>query len=312
MSTLAPPVTRERETATLDYCSPAAETSRLSAYLELAKGRIALMVLLATGVGYLLGSGGVWQLAGFLHASLGILLAVVASSALNQYLERHTDAYMLRTSTRPLPSNRLSAVEVLLFGLACGVVSVAYLAVMVNLLTAAMTLLTIVMYAAVYTPLKRYTTLCTAIGAIPGALPPVLGWTASGAPLDWGAFSLFAILFVWQFPHFLAIAWIYKDQYDAAGLKMVPGRGRPGVLSAVSTGYALALIPISLLPCRLGLAGNVYGAVAVVLGLLYLGSSVLFQGDETRRGARRVLWVSLMYLPLVLLTLTWDHLRLLN
>src|SRR5690606_15210888 len=145
--------------------------------------------------------------------------------------------------------------------------------VWVNALTAWMTLLTTVLYAGLYTPLKRYTALCTAVGAVPGALPPVLGWTAAGGQLDWGAFALFAILFVWQFPHFLAIAWMSSSQYERAGLHLVPGRGRPGLSGSVSTAYALVLVPVSLLPVQLGLAGDLYGLIAVVLGGLYVWSA---------------------------------------
>ncbi|SFH79572.1 heme o synthase [Planctomicrobium piriforme] len=296
----------------IDCVVPAARAGRLSAYFQLAKPRIALMVLLTVTVGYVIGSRGVWQPWPLLHACFGILLAVVASSSLNQLIERKTDARMPRTKSRPLPSARLSAFEVLVFALFCGVVSVVYLYFTVNPITAWLTLATIVLYALCYTPLKRYTSLCTVIGAVPGALPPVLGWAASGAPLDLGAFSLFAIMFVWQFPHFLAIAWLYRDQYEQAGLRMLPAEGRPGITGAISSGYALVLIPISLMPAQLGLTGDAYALVALVLGILYAWSAVLFQRSETRRCARRVLWTSLVYLPAILIALTLDHIRLMN
>ena len=233
-------------------------TARLACYTELAKPRIALMVLLSMGVGYLLASEGQWFLMPLIHASVGVVLAVVSASAFNQVIERKTDAKMLRTENRPIPAGNLSTREVIVFAIICTVVSFVYLLMTVNTLTAALTALTTFLYAAVYTPLKRYTTFCTAIGAIPGAAPPVLGWVAAGGQLNLACFSLFAILFVWQFPHFLAIAWIYKDQYAGAGLKMVPGAGRSKIVGAISLGYALVLLPISLLPNHFGLSGDVY------------------------------------------------------
>lgn len=286
--------------------------ARLSSYAELAKPRIALMVLLSMGVGYLLGSQGSWKLIPLLHAGVGVVLAVVASSAFNQVFEHKTDARMLRTENRPLPAGRLTLFEVTIFALCCAIFSVIYLILTVNFMTALLTAATILLYAGLYTPLKRYTSFCTAIGAIPGAAPPVLGWVAAGAELDIVAFSLFAILFVWQFPHFLAIAWIYQDQYSNAGLKMVPGHGRKQIVGAISLGYALVLIPISLIPSHFGLAGSFYEVVAMVLGVAYAAAAVAFFREESRKNARRLLWTSLVYLPGVLLALTFDHLRLLN
>lgn len=313
MNSLAPPAAAVNPPAysTTDAALQS-QASRFSAYLEFAKPRIAVMVLLCVGVGFALASQQQWQLATLFHACVGILLAVVSSSSLNQYVERETDARMPRTWNRPLPSQRLGAEEVLLFGLGCGVISTIYLALLVNITTAALTLATIVLYAAAYTPLKRYTALCTVIGAVPGALPPVLGWTAAGGELNLSAFSLFAILFVWQFPHFLAIAWMYREQYAQAGLKMIPGRGQPGVLGQVSMAYALALLPVSLLPMQLDLAGRMYGITAILLGCWYAWSVWKFCRHECRERARGVLLVSLAYLPGVLLALTVDHFRLLN
>ncbi|WP_417847869.1 heme o synthase [Thalassoglobus sp.] len=286
--------------------------TRLACYAEMAKPRIALMVLLSMGVGYLLGSEGVWRLTPLLNASIGVVLAVFSASALNQVYERHTDAKMARTENRPLPSGKLTTSEVLLFAIACSIVSFIYLLLTVNPLTAVLTATTTVLYAGVYTPLKRHTTFCTAVGAIPGAAPPVLGWVAAGGSLDIVAFSLFAILFVWQFPHFLAIAWMYHDQYAGAGLKMVPGAGRPKVIGAISLGYALVLLPVSLLPTHFGLAGDFYAVVAILLGIVYAVAAFGFYRDESRQQARRLLFASLIYLPGVLLAMTFDHLRLLN
>ncbi len=291
---------------------PAVNNSRWLAYSRLAKPRIGLMVLLAMGVGYVLGSRGVWQPVPLIHACIGVLLAVISASSFNQILERDTDAKMPRTKNRGLPSATLTVMEVFLFAMGCGVFAVAYLYFTVNPITAWLTLATILLYSVCYTPLKRYTSFCTVVGAIPGALPPVLGWAASGADLDARAFSLFAIMFVWQFPHFLAIAWIYRDQYEMAGLKMLPAQGRPGITGAISTGYAILLIPISLLPAHWGLCGDLYGFIAIGVGIAYAWMALLFQFNETRLYARRLLWVSLAYLPVVMIALLVDNLRLMS
>lgn len=299
-------------TGAVEFVHVAGRAGRLAAYLELAKPRIAIMVLVAVSVGYLLASQGNWNPWPLGHACLGILLAVVASSALNQILERKTDSLMPRTQGRPLPSARLKTSEVVIFALLCSAISFVYLLLTVNTLTAFLTLTTTVLYAGCYTPLKRHSALCTVVGAVPGALPPVLGWAAAGNGLDLGAFSLFAILFIWQFPHFLAIGWIYQDQYRDAGLKMLPGNGMPGIVGVISTGYALVLIPISLLPAKIGLTGQLYPLIALIMGGAYLWSAVCFQRNESRKNARMVVWVSLVYLPIILAALAFDHLRLLQ
>ena len=288
--------------------------ARFADYLELAKPRIAMMALLTVTVGFTLGGGGTWSFAGLLSALVGIGLVAAASGSLNQLIERHTDALMVRTANRPLPAGRLRPLEAAGFGIACGLAGVVILFVESNALTAVLALSTLCLYVVLYTPLKRYTALSTAIGAIPGALPPVLGWTASGAPLGIEAFSLFAILFVWQFPHFLAIAWLYRADYAAAGLKMLPGgrslrRGRIGLLASI---YAAVLIPVSLIPGNVALGGGSYRIAAIFLGLGYLAAAVRFATNETRETARGLLYSSLVYLPLLLSVLTWDHVRLLS
>src|SRR5690606_6059512 len=195
--------------------------------------------------------------------------------------------------------------------LLCAVGGGVLLATLVNVTTAVLTLLTLVMYVGLYTPLKRHTSLCTAIGAIPGALPPVLGWTAGGGAMDLGALALFAILFLWQFPHFLAIAWLYRHQYEGAGLKMLPRNRTSRIVGLLAVTYAVVLIPASLLPQAATLAGDLYLVAAIGLGLMYLVAAVHFAWQETRTSARRLLFASLIYLPTLLLVLTFDHLRLL-
>jgi heme o synthase len=290
---------------------PVALAGRLGDYLELTKPRISVLVLVAVSVGFALGSQGTVQFPLLAHALFGIALVAAGSSALNQFLERETDRLMPRTARRPLPSGRLMAGEVLAFGILSGVLGVFYLASFTNVLTALLTALTLLVYVLLYTPLKRTTALCTAIGAIPGALPPVLGWTAAGGSLNIETFCLFAILFLWQFPHFLAIAWIYREQYLKADLHMLPSR-RQGVTGFLATGYALTLIPVSLLPARYGIAGDAYFLTALILGLGYCLCAVRFMGSESLQTARGLLWSSLLYLPLLLFALTWDHFRLLQ
>ncbi len=290
---------------------PVAVAGRLGDYLELTKPRIAVMVLVSVSVGFALGSQGTVQFPLLAHALFGIALVAAGSSALNQFLEKETDRLMPRTARRPLPAGRLMAGEVLAFGILSGVMGVLYLASYVNLLTALLTGLTLLIYVLIYTPLKRTTALCTTVGAIPGALPPVLGWTAAGGELGLEAFSLFGILFLWQFPHFLAIGWLYREQYQKADLKMLPTR-RQGVTGVLATGYAVALLPVSLLPARYGLAGDAFFLTAFILGLGYCLCAMRFMRSETIQTARGLLWSSLLYLPLLLFALTWDHFRLLQ
>ena len=198
-----------------------------------------------------------------------------------------------------------------MFGLTAGVVGLTWLALRVNALTSILGAVTLLSYVGMYTPLKRWSGLSTVIGAIPGALPPVLGWTAAGGSLDAGAFALFATLFLWQFPHFLAIAWLLREQYASAGLKMMPrlsGRG----IGLLAVGYGAALIPASLLPRFCGLAGDFYALTAIGLGLAYLWSAIGFARHGDDPAARRVLWASFLYLPTLLAVLTLDHWRLLS
>ena len=290
-----------------------ATTSRLRDFVVLSKPRIAVMSLLVVAAGYAVGRTAGLNVAPFWPSLLGIGLVAVASSVLNQWLERETDGLMRRTERRPLPTGRITAGEALVYGGVCLALGLGVLLARVNLATAAWSLATCVLYVAVYTPLKRKIPLATTVGAIPGALPPVLGWLAAGRPADWGALALFAILFLWQFPHFLAIAWMYRDDYERAGLKMLPtSRPIPGVTGWMAVAYALALIPASLLPAGVGLAGGLYQVAALVLGVWYLAQSVAFARREDTASARKLLRVSLVYLPVLLAVLVYDHYRLLD
>ncbi len=284
---------------------------RLADYAELAKLRISVMVLITVAVGFLAGSaaGGStdWWL--LLNALLGIAGIAASSCTINQYLEISTDLKMIRTQDRPLPSGRVRPREALLFAAVTGVFGALHLWMFVNPLVAALTLLNWALYVMIYTPMKRYTSLCTAVGAIPGAMPPVLGWAATGQPLGWEAFWLFSLMFLWQFPHFLAIAWLYREDYHRAGLWMLPN-GLPAryVTGILALAYALMLLPVSLLPARFGLVGGVYLAVAGCCGLAYIWYSLQFLRNETRSTARKLLFCSLLYLPLVLTSFTWSYL----
>jgi heme o synthase len=274
---------------------------KLSAYVALTKPRITLMVLITMGTGFILGShGGVHPLSLTL-ALLGTGLVASSASALNQLFERARDQRMRRTAQRPLPTGRLSPREAAVFGTILGVVGLAVLAAGVNLLAAGVALATVLLYVFVYTPLKACTTLNTAVGAVPGALPPVIGWAAATGRLGAEAWALFLIVFLWQFPHFFAIAWIYREDYARGGHKMLPSIDPTGRVTArQSTLYALALVPAGLLPTVVGMAGTGYFAGALVMGLIYLGCSVRFWNDVSDASARRLLRASFLYLPVIL------------
>jgi protoheme IX farnesyltransferase len=289
--------------------SPAFARLRAADYLELTKPRVAVLVLVTVAVGVLLAAGRSVDLLLLFHAVAGTALVAAGASALNQLLERHRDARMARTENRPLPTGRLQPVEVLLFGVVLAVAGIAYLALLLPTITAAVVAaVTFVGYVAVYTPLKPVTTLNTLVGAIPGALPPVIGWTAVRGEVGPEALALFAIVFLWQLPHFLAIAWIYRDDYARAGYRMVPVADPDGTQTAQRmAAYCLLLIPASLLPVFLGPAHVPYVAGAVVLGLGFLARALAFGSQRTDRHARKVLRASLLYLPALFALLLLDR-----
>ena len=235
---------------------------------------------------------------------LGTALVAGGAGALNQAIERARDGLMRRTAGRALPSGRLSIGEAVSFGVLLAVLGTALLLLGANPLAASVALVTLLLYVFVYTPLKPLTSLNTVIGAIPGALPPMIGWGAATGRLGIEAWALFLIVFLWQFPHFLAIAWIYRDDYRRAGFRMLTARddrGRMTGCQAVS--YALALIPAGLLPAMVGLAGPLYFIGALILGLVYLGAAARFWMETSDLSARRLLRTSFVYLPAILLLL---------
>jgi len=278
-------------------------------FAELGKPRVVMMILVTTAVGFYLGSRGAPDYLRLLPTLLGTGLAAAGTLALNQYMERDVDARMRRTRNRPLPDGRLQPFEALLFGVITTAVGLTYLGVAVNALSACVTATTAVSYLALYTPLKRRTPLCSVIGAIPGALPPVTGWVAARAGFGVEAWILFAILFLWQLPHSLAIARLYRDDYASAGLRLLPvvepdakSTGRQVVTNC------LALVVVGLMPTLVGLTGPVYFVIALVLGLTYLAYGILFSISPDGQSARQLLFASLLYLPALLLVMAFDKL----
>lgn len=280
--------------------------TRAADYVELTKPRIVAMVLLTVAVAAVVAHWGPpsgWLVA---HTLLGTGLVAASASALNQWLERATDARMPRTADRPLPAGRLSGAQVVGFGAATLLIGLAQLALAVNLLTAAIGLVIWMLYVWVYTPLKTRTPANTFVGAVAGALPVLLGWTATGAALDLRAWSMFLIVFFWQFPHFMAIAWMYRQEYAAAGMKMLPVVDASGYRAgAQATVSALVLIPVSLVPWLSIPGAQLYFAWAVAIGAAQLACAVVFLLRRSDASARRLLLASLVYLPLVMGLLLW-------
>lgn len=282
--------------------------SRLAAFVELTKPRIAFMLVLTSAAGFYLGAKGPFDFVLFVNSMIGIAILAFGVATLNQYVERATDALMDRTKNRPLPSSRLVPMEALIFGLVQIAVAELYLYFLVNPLTAGLGLVVIVGYVLLYTPLKTRTSASTAIGAIPGAMPPLMGWTSSANEVSIGAWALFLMLFLWQFPHFLAIAWMYREQYAKAGILMLPVVEPEGRITARQIVlFAIMLVPVSLAPFFLGFAGLIYLVGATLLGLWFLFESIRAARARTTVQARRLLFVSVLYLPLVFGLMVIDH-----
>lgn len=281
---------------------------KFASYLELTKPRITFLIVLTAAAGFFLGAPGTVNYLMFFHAMYGIALLSSGLATLNQYMERELDGLMRRTASRPLPSGRLAPLEAFLLGIALVVGAEIYLAFLVNPLTALFGVSVIVGYLLLYTPLKTRTTLSTVVGAIPGAMPPLMGWTAATGKVGAGGLVLFAILFLWQFPHFLAIAWMYREDYGRAGIVMLPVVEPEGrVTGQQIVVYTLLLVPVSLLPTVLGMSGLVYLYGAVALGLLFLFFSLRAAFSRSRQEARRLLLASVIYLPLLFVLMVIDR-----
>jgi protoheme IX farnesyltransferase len=272
-------------------------------YLQLSKSRIVLMVLITTAAGYLFGAHSVDGLL-MLHALLGTALVAAGTNALNQYVEREHDARMHRTRTRPLPAGRITPRAALIFSSAIAVIGTVYLGLAVNWLTAALGAFTLATYIFIYTPLKRISTLNTLIGAIPGAIPPLMGWTAATNHLGAGGWIIFGILFLWQLPHFMAISWLHREDYARGGFAMLAVRDTDGAAVArQAIFYTLALLPISVAPSLLGLTGTVYFIGGAAAGAALLAATIRFFFDRGPRSARSLFMISNLYLITVMLLL---------
>ena len=283
-------------------------------YAILFKPRVSLMVLITAAGGFYLGSlrSGISPFnLGAAEALTGIAIVTIGSSALNQALERKTDTLMHRTANRPMATGRIGLAHGLILGFAAIFLGSLYLALVTNVLTGTLTLLTAVGYVAIYTPLKRVTSINTFIGAFPGALPPLIGWTAARGLIEWPGVALFAILFVWQFPHFMAIGWMYREDYARAGIKLtatqVPAKSAAQMAVAQALFYAVLMIPVALWPVALGTAGYIYAAAATMLSAYYLWYTVRFArilrdpiSTLSRTYARDLLRASVIFLPLLL------------
>ncbi len=295
-------------------------TSLLRDYAELTKLRVTSLIVMTAWCGYFFGAhqaGVPWISWGLFHSLLGIGLVSSGTAALNEVMEHDVDAFMRRTALRPLPAGRMSLFHATAVGVLAAVGGSIYLALATNPLTGLLTFLTSVVYLAAYTPLKRISPICTFVGAFPGAMPGVLGWTAVRGHLELGTLVLFAILFIWQFPHFFSIAWLYRDDYAKGGVKMLPVVEEDGRSTARRIlAYSIALIPISVLPSFMGMAGRIYLVGAVILGvaLLYFGIRLAFleqplSSAPSKMRARHVLQATVIYLPLLFALMMGNSLK---
>jgi heme o synthase len=281
----------------------------LADYLALTKPRLNFLVVATSAAGYYLGAPAAPDLTAMTFAVIGTALVAGGAAVLNQVYERRTDALMRRTRGRPLPDGRVAPGDARTFGVVLSASGLALLAARANLLAAALAAATLVIYLSIYTPMKRRTSLATLVGAVPGALPALIGWTSSHGRVSIGGAALFAIVFLWQIPHFMAIAWMYRDDYRRAGFPMLPviepdGR-RAGQQAAW---YAAALVPASLVPAFVGLSGGLYPTIAVILGAALLWLAAAFARDRTDASARLLFFGSITYLPLLWATMIVDRL----
>ena len=295
--------------AEMTHALPHAQrSSTFSDYVALTKPRLNLLVVLTSAAGYYLGAVSSPDLMKMAQAVLGTALVAGGSAVLNQVYERDTDARMRRTRLRPLPDQRVAPQEAAVFGTVLSAAGLGILALATNWVAAALALATLVIYLAGYTPMKRTSDLSTLVGAVPGALPAVIGWSASRGDIAIGGWTLFAIVFLWQIPHFMAIAWMYRDDYRSAGFPMLPvvepdGR-RTGQQALL---YSAALLPVSIGPTVVGLAGWVYFGLALVLGIALFALSAAFARARTDRSARTLFLASIIYLPLIWAAMVLDH-----
>ena len=286
---------------------PVAMPSRMTSYMALTKPDVSFLVVLTTLAGYALGAVGPLDWLRMAHTVIGTTLVAAGTSALNHYFERDSDARMRRTAARPLPSGALAPAEAFWFGACLAAIGALELLVTTNALAASLAVLTSLMYLGIYTPLKMRTTAATLIGAFPGALPPVIGWAAARGSLSAGAYVLFAILFLWQVPHFHSISWVYREDYARAGIRMLPVVDRDGRTTFGQIVFcAIALIPVSLLASVTGIAGTTYYFLALVLGLLLVKVCLWAAASKTNVRAKWLMHATVVHLPLLLGLMVFD------
>ena len=299
------------KTQPVDIARALPETRRSSTvadYISLTKPRLNLLVVLTSAAGYYLGSIAAPNLANMAQAVAGTALVAGGSAVLNQVYERDTDARMRRTRMRPLPDQRVAVPEATIYGLVLAAAGLALLALSSNWVAPSLAFATLVTYLLIYTPMKRTSTLSTLVGAVPGALPAVIGWSAARGDIAIGGWTLFAIVFLWQIPHFMAIAWMYRDDYRNAGFLMLPVVEPDGLRTGQQALlYSAALLPTSLGPSFVGLAGWVYFWSALVLGAALFVLSVRFARSRTDASARTLFLASIIYLPLIWTVMVLDH-----
>ena len=289
---------------TVAVAKPTLASSRhsfISDLAELVKARLTLLVLLTTAVGFYLASESPIDYSALFHTVFGTAAAAAGAAALNQWWERRADALMRRTRTRPIPAGRMSPLQAVTLGAVLSVFGVVYLAILCNALSAALAAVTIVIYIFAYTPLKRASTANTAVGAIPGAIPPMIGWAAARGDIDVGAWSLFVIVFLWQLPHFFAIAWMCREDYSRAGFRMISSDDSSGERSASqSVFFCILLLVLAGLPAFVGIASYLYEAIELVLSALFVAVAMRFLRLRTASAARLLFIASIAYLPLLL------------
>ena len=280
---------------------------RLADYLALTKPRLNFLVVASSAAGYYLGVAGALDPSNMAVAVLGTALVAGGAAALNQVYERDTDGLMRRTRMRPLPDGRVTAADASIFGAVLSATGLALLLARTNVAAAALALVTIVVYLAIYTPMKRRTPLSTLIGAVPGALPPLIGWTAARGTIDAGGAALFAIVFLWQIPHFMAISWLYRDDYATARFPMLSVVDAGGTrASRQALWYSVVLLPVSLAPALLGIAGTTYIIAAAALGVAMIVLAARFASGRDDASARRLFFGSITYLPLLWIVMIAD------
>lgn len=283
--------------------------SKAKALVELLKLRLSLLVTFSSAFGYLLAHRGVFDLEQFMMFCFGGFLITGASVTINQIKEIKYDAVMSRTLGRPLPTNRIAPAEAQVYSIILTVVGTIVLLVFTNILTAVIALTSLILYAYVYTPLKRVGPIAVFVGAIPGALPPLIGWVAASGTISHEALIIFGIQFIWQFPHFWAIAWVSDDDYKKAGFKLLPADGRKDLNTAINIMvYTLFLLPLGLLPTYFGLTGITSGVIATIFGVLFLSQTFLLMKDYSRKSALKIMFSSFIYLPIVQIAYLVDKL----